>query len=185
MKNMETRLMMLAAFVLTLAAGAVGGMLIYRLMPVGSSTNATALSGSKEAKSPLAEALQLSPDQSKKMQQIWEGVRETAGDCLLQAQALQHDREQAMVALLTNEQRVRYDKLNADFNAKIEALKARREKTFQQAVDQTRTILTEPQRAKYEKLLRDRTGRDATQPPGPDALSMMTPTFGWFTAHGG
>lgn len=154
MKKGESRFWLLPAFLLTLAAGAAAGMLAYRFLP--------GISGSQtqEARSPLAAELDLTPDQARQMQKIWESVQETAGASLLQGKALEMDREKAYEAILTPTQKSEYDRIKLDYNARIEQLKTQRDAVFQKALEQTRALLTEPQRQKYDKLLRDRTGRD-------------------------
>ena len=142
------------AFLLTLAAGAAVGMLAYRFLP---STRAPT---TVDTRSPLASELDLTPEQARQMQKIWESVQETAGASLLQGKALEMDREKAYEAILTPAQKSEYDKIKLDYNARIEQLKTQRDAVFQRALEQTRVLLTEPQRQKYEKLLRDRTGRD-------------------------
>lgn len=154
MKNGESKFWLLPAFLLTLAAGAAVGMLAYRFLP--------GISGSptQDARSPLAAELDLTPDQARQMQKIWESVQQTAGASLLQGKSLEMDREKAYEAILTPAQRSEYDKIKVDYNARIEQLKAQRDGVFQNALEQTKALLTEPQRQKYEKLLHDRTGRD-------------------------
>jgi len=154
MKSGDSRFWILPAFLLTLAAGAAAGMLAYRFLP--------GISGSRtqDTRSPLAAELNLTPDQARQMQKIWESVQQTAGASLLQGKALEMDREKAYEAILTPAQKSEYDKIKADYNARIEQLKSQRDGVFQKALEQTRALLTEPQRQKYEKLLHDRTGRD-------------------------
>lgn len=155
MKNGESRFWLLPAFVLTLAAGAAVGMLAYRFLP-----GTGVLPKQQDARSPLAATLDLTPDQSRQMQKIWESVQETAGASLLQGKALEMDREKAYEAILTPAQKSEYDKIKLDYNGRVEQLKTQRDAVFQKALGQTRALLTEPQRQKYEKLLHDRTGRD-------------------------
>ena len=154
MKNVESKFWLLPAFVLTLAAGAAVGLLAYRFLPgiTGSQT--------QDMRSPLAAELDLTPDQARQMQRIWESVQETAGESLLQGRALEMGREKAYEAILTPAQKSEYDKIKLDYNVRIEQLKTQRDAVFQKALEQTRALLTEPQRQKYEKLLHDRTGRD-------------------------
>jgi Spy/CpxP family protein refolding chaperone len=169
MRMSESKVLLLAGFLLTLAAGAVGGMLTHRLSSDVSVPTA-------EQRSPLSQALDLTPEQATQMRLIWEDVRSTANDCLTSGQALSREREKAMESLLSPDQRVEYDRIKTDYNAKIDALKVRREQTFQKAVEQTRSMLTEPQRKKYEKLVHDRTGRDATQSDSNDLPTIPGPT---------
>ena len=155
----KSKILVLAAFVLTLAAGAVVGILTSRLTKAG-----VGASGVQQSRSPLAAALDLTPEQSAQMQKIWEQVRDTASDCVRKAQALQMERERSFEALLNDQQKAQYDQIKTGYNACIEALDAQRTASFQSALQQTQRVLTESQRLKYEKILHDRTGRDFPAP---------------------
>jgi len=155
----RSKILVLCAFVLTLAAGAVVGVLTSRLSKAGVGTTPA-----QANRSPLAAALDLTPEQSAQMQKIWEKVRDSASDCVRQAQALQLERERSFEGLLSEQQKIQYDKIKTSYNARIEALDSQRNASFQAALQQTQRILTETQRAKYEKILRERTGRDFPAP---------------------
>lgn len=173
MKSSRVQALMLAAFVLTLGAGIVAGLLGSRLPSAGGEP------------AHLAEELQLSPEQRVRMRQIWEGVRDTGHNCLEEARSLQSRRDKAIQSLLNEEQKKAYAKIEADYSASCAGLIARREAAFRQAVQKTKEILTPAQRVKYDTILKARLGPDAehgkTQmlgdppglpPPGP-AIGML------------
>ena len=156
MRTTESKGVLLVAFVLTLAAGLAGGLL-----------GARYLSGRPvevvRSNSPLDE-LQLSADQTKQMRKIWESVRDTAQTCLTRGQLLRQQRDKAMEALLTDEQKARFQKVNQDYEAQVLALNNQREQAFQSAVKETEKMLSDRQRHLYDEILRKNTNREAGQP---------------------
>jgi hypothetical protein len=142
----------------------VGGMLISRL-PVLSSAAATP---TVLGPSPLTDLLQLSPAQSDKMRLIWEEARGKAQTALADVQTLQKGRDDALVRILTTDaQRAEYEKVTKDYARQFAELSGQRDRVFQDAVEQTRQILSPPQQKKYEEVLRNRLGSKA---PGKELL---------------
>src|ERR1041384_2780780 len=96
----RTRLVMLCAVVLALGAGAVLGVLA---------------SKPPAERSWLADELQLSSTQREEMRKIWSEVMQTAGqDHGERRAALDKQRDEAIRALMSEEQRARYDKILQD-----------------------------------------------------------------------
>src|SRR5438270_3951078 len=121
-----------ALFVLTLSSGVVAGMFVSR-RPVTPSVAPGA--GTRAApRTPLAAELDLSPAQSEQMRAVWEGVRDRVDDCFLRAQAAQRQRDAAIVALLTDEQKAKLAASQQEYDNAIAALKAERDAVFQDAV---------------------------------------------------
>jgi Spy/CpxP family protein refolding chaperone len=108
----------------------------------------------------LTEILQLTPEQASRMRSIWEQARSKAQTTQAEVQQLQKGRDEALVNLLTtDEQRAKYEKITKDFANRFTELTSRREGVFQDAVEQTRRILSPEQQKKYEEvLLRNRLG---------------------------
>src|SRR5438874_845812 len=101
------RITLVFAFVMALAAGLAAGVLASRLPVAG-----------KAAAGPhsqLAEQLQLTPEQSEKMKAIWERTRDSLDDCFASARTLQQERDEAVVAMLTPDQKDKYVKINQDY----------------------------------------------------------------------
>ena len=146
---------------LALAAGVVAGTLVSRLPATAVVARDT---------SPLSAELQLTDGQRDQMRQLWEGVRQTAHQCQLDAQQLQKQRDDAVFAMLNDEQKAKYLKVNTECFGKIAALNAKREAAFTEAVSKTKGILNDTQRRKYEELIKSRLGPDA----GPSADDSMT-----------
>ena len=146
------------AYVLALAAGTTSGVLAERLRSSPSSTAA-----------PLAVQLQLSPDQCEQMRAVWQDVSDRVDDCYHQAETLEHQRDQALVNLLTDEQKTKFAATDKIFAAKYAELSDRRQAAFQEAILKTKALLTPAQQVKYQEIVSQRLGRasmesSATQP---------------------
>ena len=143
---------LLAVAVLALGAGVVAGTLGKRVL--SSEPNVSVETGST-----LSQELGLSSDQRDRMQQIWEGVRNTAHDCQEQAQQLQKQRDDAVFAMLTDEQKAKYTQLTTECVGKIAVLNSRREEAFGKAVEETKSMLSDSQKKVYEQMIQSRVGQ--------------------------
>jgi hypothetical protein len=85
------------------------------------------------------------------------------------AQNLQKERDEAMVALLNDDQRVKFANISQDYANRFNALTKKRDGTFEEAVAKTKNMLDPDQRAKYEEILKThvRRGPPAGLPPPP------------------
>jgi hypothetical protein len=143
-------------FMLALAAGVSGGLLLARLPNA-----ATDAPGNEAAGSPLAAELGLSAKQAEQMRTIWEGVRGTAQQCFDDARRLQKERDDALVSLLNEEQKAKFAAISKDYADGFKELNRKRDQAFKKAVAQTKQVLTDEQWKKYERIIRSRVG------PGP------------------
>jgi Spy/CpxP family protein refolding chaperone len=139
---------------------------------VGTRTVAQQPGGAPKDRRPsLVEELQLSPEQAKKMEEIWSGVmRRGRGEQFEKFRAIQKERDEAILSLFTPQQKAEYDRIMGEYGKRFEELNQDRERAFQQAVEQTKQILTEPQRQKYDELMKkrreERGDRDRDRGPG-------------------
>ena len=119
--------------------------------------------------------LKLTAEQTGKMDEIWNAVMRDARKLQSeQRQALQKQREEAVRALLTEEQKLKYDGVLKDYAGRMAELGKAREKTFQEAVEKTKLILNAEQRKKYEDWLKS--WRDDRHPGGaPAELKASSP----------
>ena len=154
----KTKLILTLVFVLTLSSGLVAGMLVSRV-PAQSTAVVAA------PRSPLAEALKLSDEQNEKMRKIWEGVRNNVDGCFTDAQTIQKQRDDAVLALLTPEQKSKYAGYQQECADALNALRVKRDTMFQQAVAETKKILTDSQNNKYDEILQQRLGRGPAGAP--------------------
>ncbi len=170
MRVPQATIALLAVAVLALGAGVVAGTLGKRVMNLdamvssGGSDGSTGLgaggsSGLTAGGSTLSQELGLSAEQRDRMQRIWEGVRDTAHECQEQAQQLQKQRDDAVFAMLTDEQKVKYTQLTTECVGKVGLLNSRREAAFGNAVAETKSILSESQRKIYEQMIESRVGQ--------------------------
>lgn len=161
----KTKFAVMLVFVLALAGGVVAGLLVSRLPSTGTVQ--------ASPRSPLAEELGLTADQNEKMREIWEDVRTKVDDCFLRAVESQKKRDEALFALLTDQQKVKFATMQQDCASEIAALKKERDAAFQEAVKRTEQLLSEPQRQRYREILRNRLG-DAHPADAGDWLSPPT-----------
>jgi uncharacterized membrane protein len=163
MRTTKIKLVVLAVCCLSLLGGAAAGMLATRF-------SRTAHGRVTNAHLPLAEQLQLTPDQRVQIQQIWEAVRQQGDESYRQAQALDQHRQDELIKLLTKEQLEQYQKIYSDYQDRYTRVTAQREAAFQQAIDRTKELLTETQREKYDAILSSRKGSKAN-----DGSEMLRP----------
>ena len=77
-------------------------------------------------RTPLGEELGLSKEQSESMRVIWEDVRKKVDGCFVQAQELQKHGDLALFALLTDEQKAKYAKIQKENSDALTALRSMR-----------------------------------------------------------
>jgi Spy/CpxP family protein refolding chaperone len=145
MMTAKATVVLVLAYVLALAAGTTSGLLADRLR----SPNA-------QMSAPLAVQLQLTDDQRDRMRQMWEQAEQTVDDCYKQAQSIERQRDQALVDMLTDEQKARFAKIDKGFADQFAVLTARRSAAFAEAFDKTEQLLSPEQKTKYEQIVRDR-----------------------------
>jgi len=137
---------MLAAFVLAFAAGVAAGFLAGRPRPKQGSW--------------LSAELALTPAQEEQMRKIWSEVMSGGRrEQFERRAALDKERDEAIRNLLPEESLAAYEALLQEHAQKVAGLSDERRKQFQAAVDRTKAMLTEAQRAKYEEFLKKRGDR--------------------------
>jgi Spy/CpxP family protein refolding chaperone len=156
MMTAKATAVLVLAYVLALAAGTTSGVLAERLR----SPNSSATSA------PLAAQLQLNDDQREQMRGAWEDAKDAADDCYKQAQEIQRQRDQALVDMLSDEQKAKFAPIDQGYARQFAALTTRRESAFEQAMAKTEAILTPDQRVKYEEIVRERLGQFPAQAGG-------------------
>src|SRR4051812_26998845 len=153
MRRKETLLVMLT--VLAVGAGVVAGMVVSRLPAVATGApNGGAAFPASPGQSALAQELHLSTQQTEQMRQTWESVREKVRLSYESADRLNRQRDEAIQAMLTPEQKAKFEKLTQDFADRFIALRKDRDSAFSKAVEETRKILSDEQRKKYDELLK-------------------------------
>jgi len=152
-------LILIAAFAVTLAAGIAAGYAV--------------CSSANHAPRRFPD-LKLTAEQRAKMDEIWNAVKRDSRKLQSeQRQALQKQREEAVRAILTEEQKVKYDSVLKDHAGKMAELGKAREKAFQEAVEKTKLILNADQQKKYEEWLKN--WREDRRPGGAAAELKESP----------
>jgi hypothetical protein len=99
----------------------------------------------------LSAQLNLAPSQEQQMRQIWSETAAAQRDNR-QYRELDHQRDQAIRAMLTPRQRSQLDQIIHDHDARVAALNAQRDRIVQEANAKTRDILNDQQRLKFDEI---------------------------------
>ncbi len=138
----KTKLIILISFIVAFAAGVSIGLVVERT------------GRPPRNRSPLGRELNLTPAQRDQMQKIW---TETMGRLRHeQMRKLQKEREEAILNLLSPEQREQLEKINEAHSLSMEKLAQDRKALFDEAQEKTKKILSEHQQKKYEEILKNR-----------------------------
>ena len=159
------RAVLIGVAVLALGAGVAAGMLASRAAPSATGTPTTGpATASTIDRTPLVQELNLSLDQRDQMRQIWEGVRGQVHDTFTDAQRLQRQRDDALVAMLTDEQKAQFEKISQDYKNQFDDLGRKRDMVFRSAVERTRQLLNDDQRRRYDQILKSAVGPNGRPP---------------------
>ena len=158
---------MLAVFGLTLCAGVAAGLLASRLpaKPVSQSADLAS----------LADTLKLTTEQRVQMRVIWENMRDIAHDCKSESQKLDLQHEDDLQALIPEDKKEQYRRIEQAYSNHRAALKVRQEGEFDKAVERTKQMLNPEQRTTYEQVLRAKVGREPTPPRAAAAEQVAIP----------
>ena len=151
----KTKIILVVCFLVTFAAGSFVGWSVSRPdHPRGGPSWLTA-------------ELNLTPEQRDQMHAIWsEAMGATMKQRGEQGKALRQERDQAVIALLSDEQKTRYDVIYQDYLRKEGELSDQRKQAFDEAVKRTMLILTPEQAARYEDLMKKQPERGFGPPRG-------------------
>ena len=141
----KTQAILIVSYVVTFAAGAVMG-LVWGLPE-----------GAAGGRRPRFFDLDLTPEQSQRLEAIWsETVRKTMRQCDQDQRQAIEGRDEAVEALLEEEQKQAYDTIYEGFFSRLDEVRERRRQAFETANQRTREILTESQREKFDEMLERR-----------------------------
>jgi len=102
----------------------------------------------------LAQELDLTPDQRRKIQRIWSEVAEHHTPVpMSEIEKADAERWQAIDQLLTPQQRTQYAQVQQRLEARMQELDQGNRARAARAEEQTKQLLTPAQREKYERLL--------------------------------
>lgn len=122
----------------------------------------------------LSHELNLTEPQREEMLAIWGSLYKNGSSERSQRRELQKWRSEAIAKLIPENQQPELEVINKDYSRQLDALMSEGRLRYQQAVEQTKTILTAEQRVKYEEVLTrreqqrgrggpDRGGRDGNR----------------------
>ena len=151
----KTKAVLLGAFLLAFAAGTSLGLFVAKPVPT-------------THRSMLAAELNLTAEQSDKMQQTWADVMGTLGKQHGERRtAAAQERDQALTALLAElpeAQRARYEAIQQRYSQTVEELSQERKKAFDEAVERIKQMLTPEQGQKYVEWLKKQRERGGGGP---------------------
>jgi Spy/CpxP family protein refolding chaperone len=135
-------------FLIAFSAGLVVGMEKHSLAPASLATTHPA------GPHGLAAELGLTPQQQDQMKQIFSDVaRRGRSEQSDRRAGYRKERDDAVVAILSADQKTQYDTIQKTYQDKLAAIDAENKAAFQKAVDATMAILTPDQRTKYQEFL--------------------------------
>lgn len=127
----------------------------------------------------LAAELNLTPQQRQQMDQIWSELAQRGDrDRGSKRDELRRQRDEAILNLVPAEKRSEYDRILADYRAASDALESQWRAGFQQAVQRTRELLNEQQRARYDQIMARHAEQRGRSGPG------WGPERGWRSRRG-
>ena len=155
----KAKLLLLLAFVLVFAAGAVVGRVRELHPQPGSPTQ-------PPPKHPhhgpgLVTLLNLSPAQGEQMKQIWDAFGKEREQFARQFPENDQERDAAIQSLMTSEQWARYLEIQKQHEQRVREIREQIQQAFQKADAATRGILSPDQVAILDKMQREHGGRMA------------------------
>jgi Spy/CpxP family protein refolding chaperone len=168
----KAKVILIIAFVVTLAAGVAAGFTLRSLThhPPRSFGDGPHDPGAPPRRSHFPD-LNLTAEQKAKMDEIWNAVRHNSRELQNeQRRTILKQREEAVRAIMTDEQKVKYDAALKDYAEKMAELGKARDKAFQEAREKTTQILTAEQSKKFEEWLKS--WREERRPGGPPPEGM-------------
>jgi len=170
MRAGSSRIIFTFAFALALVAGIAAGVLATRY--VSSFTPITPIAGVPGT----LDDLQLSDIQRAQVQKIWEGVKETSDESYREANRLQLQFDDKVQGLLTADQQKQYKIFHDDYQKQFFKLHSERDAAVKKAIEETKTLLSDDQRQKYDVILKSRLGQPSGTAPSSGANSQMPRT---------
>jgi Spy/CpxP family protein refolding chaperone len=167
---MKSRLIFFTCFFITFGAGTAVGMLWATPAP-------------KPSRDPFLSELDLTQEQRDKIKGFWTEAMKN-GWQREQRDAVFKEREAAMKAMLTDEQKAKQEEIQKVFQSKMDEMNAASKRSRDEAYEKTKAILNPDQLVKYEEMRKKRfegrEGRDGREGRGPGGPPHGGPTFGGF-----
>jgi Spy/CpxP family protein refolding chaperone len=153
------KLIVILGFLLSFAAGMVIGTRTHGLLDRSDATTTkpptTAPSDRRTRGGWLSQELGLSAEQRAQLDKIWSATASRAGsDHEDRRREYRRERDTAIADLVPTARLGEYDQIINTYQDRVAALEAETREAYQQAVEQTRQILTPEQRTRYEDILK-------------------------------
>ena len=161
MKAGRSRILFALAFVLALAAGVAAGVLAKRF----ATTLTAPVTSPGISANPTLDDLQLTESQRVQIQKIWEGVKDASDQSYRQANQLQRQFDDKVQRLLTPEQMKQYQEYYRQYQQDFFKLQSERDTAVKKAIEETKTLLSDDQRQKYDVILKSRLGQPSGTAP--------------------
>jgi cell division protein ZapA (FtsZ GTPase activity inhibitor) len=142
------------AFALTLCAGVVVGLLGSRLPQ------------KSDRPSYFGDQLGLTSEQSDQMKAIWSDFQKGRQEIGDKRRKLDQERADAVVALMSEAEKAKYEAIQKDYQQKMQDLGHERDTAYEAAVKKTKEILTPEQQSKWDAMQQKR--KNDHHGPGPD-----------------
>jgi Spy/CpxP family protein refolding chaperone len=156
-----TKLLLVLAFLVVMAAGGVVGMAVDRQLP-----KPVPAAEPAHSRQPGPMYPKVSPEQKAKIDEIWAPVVKLREPRYQQRHALETKRSQDIQALLTPDQKEKYDAIQTAYRADVQRLEDALQDAVRTAETQTRAILNDEQRKQYDDWARRRGGGPGRGGPG-------------------
>jgi len=108
--------------------------------------------------------LNLSAPQTQQIEKIWHDARGRAETMSHQFREIDHDRDEAILAMMTAEQKQQYQSIQHKRDASMEAIHAEIQKVMHQAEADTRALLTPEQQKTFDELRKQHGHRHGPSP---------------------
>ncbi len=147
----------IAGFVLAFGAGLVLGLAGPRQVANLAAPQAQPHPENKPRRWWIASQLDLSPQQEEQVRKIWEDVRkQTIREREERRNTIRQEREDAILSMLPHDKHETYENIKRDYSTKMAQVDREPPKSVQKAIDQTKLLLNDQQRAKYDEMLKSR-----------------------------
>jgi hypothetical protein len=132
--------------------------------------------GSTISANPTLDDLQLTDAQRARIQKIWEGVKDASDQSYRQANQLQRQFDDKVQRLLTPEQMKQYQEYYKQYQQDFFKLQSERDAAVKKAIEETKTLLSDDQRQKYDVILKSRLGQPSGTAPSSGVLQPGVPS---------
>ena len=141
-----TKLALVLAFLVVMAAGAVVGMAVDRSM-----LRAAPTVQPPPTRPAFPQFPKISPEQKTKIDEIWAAVDALRYQRFTARHDLDVKRAQDIQALLSPEQKEKYEAIQTNYRLDVQKLEQNLQDAVKKAEDQTRAVLNDEQRAQYDR----------------------------------